>query len=325
MNQNGINVLSLFDGISGAYVALKKAGIEVNNYYSSEIDKNALAIQNYHYSSDTSFHQIGDVCKVDGSKYTDVSVAVFGSPCTQLSSINKSDRSGLQGPDSRLFFEAIRILKEIKANQPKDKLLYVLCENVASMDVKNRNIFMQELKAIFPDIVMLKIDSALLAPAHRRRLYFTNIPNASIPEPNGCKLSDVLVNGYTEKEKGNVILSSNVTLTCGLFRHYKMNMGNIIFKDKWFAELPTHQKLEAYATLMESVSYRDTERGKVDEYGYSNRCYRLPSILELERMMTYPDGYVSNVPNVSKTQKQKALGLSFTPEVVAHLLRGLKS
>lgn len=324
MNQNGINVLSLFDGISGAFVALNKAEIKINNYYSSEIDKDALEIQKHHYSGDSRFHPIGDVCKIDGMNYLDVDLVIFGSPCTQLSSVNKTDRSGLEGPDSKLFYEAIRILKEIKAHQSENKKLWVLCENVQSMDLKNRKIFLQELQDIFPDIKMLKINSSLICPTHRRRLYFSNIANISIPKPNDTKFSDVLVNGYTEKEKGNVILSSNVTLTSGLFRHYKMNMGNIIFKDKWFAELPTHQKLEAYATMMEGPSYSFDARANKDEYAFPNGCYRLPSVLELERMMTYPDGYVSGVPDVSRTQKQKALGLSFTPDVISHLLGGLK-
>jgi DNA (cytosine-5)-methyltransferase 3A len=63
-----------------------------------------------------------------------------------------------------------------------------------------------------------------------------------------------------------------------------------------------------------------THRGG-DEYQFPNGCYRLPSVLELERMMTFPDGYVSSIPNVSRTQKQKALGLSFTVDVITHLLK----
>lgn len=40
--KNGINVLSLFDGISCGYIALQRAGIPVNTYYASEIDKKAI-------------------------------------------------------------------------------------------------------------------------------------------------------------------------------------------------------------------------------------------------------------------------------------------
>ena len=45
---------------------------------------------------------------------------------------------------------------------------------------------------------------------------------------------------------------------------------------------------------------------------------------ESERLMTIPDGYVSDVPGISKTEKYKLIGLSFTVDVVAHLLQSLK-
>ena len=40
--------------------------------------------------------------------------------------------------------------------------------------------------------------------------------------------------------------------------------------------------------------------------------------------MTYPDGYIGDVPNVSRTEKNKILGLSFTVGLISHLLGGLK-
>jgi len=62
----------------------------------------------------------------------------------------------------------------------------------------------------------------------------------------------ILVNGYVDRDKANVLLSGNVTLTNGIFRHYKMNMGNLIFRDKLFAELPTQQKLMQYPKILEN-------------------------------------------------------------------------
>ena len=110
----GINVLSLFDGISCAKLALEKAGIKINKYYSSEIDKSALKIQNHHYGNDPNFIQLGDVRNVDGFELADeIDLVVFGSPCTNLSSINPVDRRGLEGTESKLFYEALRILKTI--------------------------------------------------------------------------------------------------------------------------------------------------------------------------------------------------------------------
>lgn len=114
INQDGINVLSLFDGISCAKLALEKAGIKINKYYSSEICPHALAIQNHHYSGDTNHIQLGNVCLINAVNLSqEIDLIIFGSPCTQLSSVNSKDRSGLEGNESKLFYEALRILRDL--------------------------------------------------------------------------------------------------------------------------------------------------------------------------------------------------------------------
>jgi DNA (cytosine-5)-methyltransferase 3A len=326
-NPNGLTVLSLFDGLSCAKLAFDKTGIKINKYYSSEIDKSAIEIQNYHYSADTNFIQLGDVCKIDttGHLSDEVDCVVFGSPCTNLSSINPVDRRGLEGTESKLFYEALRILKEIYVLQPPLKKLYFIMENVASMKNIDRDIITKELSVIDENVQLLKINSSSLSGAKRARYYWTNIPNIEMPMPIETKYSDVLVNGYVDRDKANVLLSGNVTLTNGISRYYKMNIGNIIFKDEVFAKLPTDEKLKQYPAILKASGYESKTRSVQDEYGFSNGCYRLPSILESERLMTIPDGYVLNVPNVSRTNKIKAIGLAMTVDVIAHLLTPLKN
>ena len=259
-NQEGINVLSLFDGISCAKLALEKAGIKINKYYSSEICPNAIAIQNHHYSGNPSFHQIGDVKAVDANDYLNVDFVILGSPCLQLSSVNSKDRSGLEGPDSRLFYEAVRILQDLKTNRQSNKKLYFLVENVWSMKKKDKDLFTSELTNIFEDTHLVMINSAQVAPANRRRLYWTNIPNVGVPEPHQIKYQEIVVNGYVDKEKANVLLGSNITLTNGIFRYYKMNIGNLIYKDKEFADLSTEQKLLAYPFILHKSGYEGKPR-----------------------------------------------------------------
>jgi DNA (cytosine-5)-methyltransferase 3A len=326
IKKDGINVLSLFDGISCAKLALERAGIKINKYYSSEICNHALAIQNFHYSGDTSFIQLGDVCNIDGYNYSnEIDLVVFGSPCTNLSSINKTERTGLEGSESKLFYEALRIMGQIYSFQKLGKKLYFLMENVASMSKKDRDIITSELAVIFPDLKLYKINSADLSGANRRRYYWTNIPNIGKVVPTNVKYQDIVVNGYVDRDKANVLLGSNCTLTNGISRYFKMNIGNIIFKDKEFAALPTEQKLVQYPTILKQSGYVTTNKTKIDEYDFPNGCYRLPSVLESERLMTIPDGYVSEVQNVAKTNKLKAIGLSMTVEVIAHFLLNLKS
>ncbi len=324
INQEGINVLSLFDGISCAKLALEKAGIKINKYYSSEICPHALAIQNHHYSGDTNHIQLGDVCKIDGLDLCDeIDLIIFGSPCTNLSSVNSKDRRGLEGAESKLFFEALRILKEIYAFSQSNRKVYYLMENVASMSKKDRDIITQELTSVFKDTQLIKINSALVAPANRRRLYWTNIPNIKAPEPIKSRYQDILVNGYVEKEKANVLLGSNITLTNGIFRYYKMGIGNIIFEDEGFANQFESSKLIQYPIILKNSGYVGKSRSGFGEYDFPNGCYRLPSVLESERLMTIPDGYVSNVPSVSKTNKLKAIGLAMTVDVIAGLVVNL--
>jgi site-specific DNA-cytosine methylase len=323
--KDGITVLSLFDGVSCAKLALEKAGIKVNKYYSSEIDKTALAIQNYHYGNDPSFIQLGDVRNINGHDLADeVDLIVFGSPCTQFSSINPKDRSGLQGPDSSLFYEAIRILKGIYVMQPNHKKLFYLMENVASMRNIDRDKITNEFVNIFDEANLLKIDSALICPGHRRRLYWSNIPNAEAPKPKDIKFKDILENGYVDRNKANVILSGNVTLTNGIFRHYKMNIGNIIFKDKKFTELSTEEKLSQYPAILNESGYIGKSGSCPNELDFPNGCYRHPSIKEYSRIMKIPDDYIDGVPGVSKSEKLRAIGLAFSVDVVAHILKNLK-
>jgi DNA (cytosine-5)-methyltransferase 3A len=136
---------------------------------------------------------------------------------------------------------------------------------------------------------------------------------------------DILVNGYahcTEK-KARTLLSNGVTLTNGIFRKFKMNIGNIIFKDEETSKLPVEEILEMYPSVLEASGYKGHAGSATDPYKFYNDFYRIPSVEELESLMCICPGHVSNVKNVSKTEKQKAIGLSFTVSVVAGLLKSL--
>lgn len=73
-----MNVLSLFDGISAGRVALERAGIKIDNYFASEIDKYAIQVTMKNHPSTI---QIGDVRNVDVSKLPKIDILLGGSPC----------------------------------------------------------------------------------------------------------------------------------------------------------------------------------------------------------------------------------------------------
>jgi len=114
-----MNVLSLFDGISSGRVALERAGIQVDNYYASEIDKYAIQVAQNNYPDTI---QIGDVEKINFNEYIGkVDMLIGGSPCQGFSFAGK--QLNFMDPRSRLFFKFVEALEVIK---PK----YFLLENV---------------------------------------------------------------------------------------------------------------------------------------------------------------------------------------------------
>ena len=78
----GINVLSLFDGISCGMVALERAGIKVNRYVAYEIDQCALQVSKYNYPE---IEQYGDVFEGDFAEFKGFDLLIGGSPCTYWS------------------------------------------------------------------------------------------------------------------------------------------------------------------------------------------------------------------------------------------------
>ena len=117
----GINVLSLFDGMSCGQIALDKLGIEVDNYYASEIDKYAIQVTKKNYPETV---HLGDCQFVTHHQFEAVGgidLLIGGSPCQGFSFAGK--QLNFKDPRSELFFEYVRLLRECK---PK----YFLLENV---------------------------------------------------------------------------------------------------------------------------------------------------------------------------------------------------
>jgi len=114
-----MNVLSCFDGLSCGQLALDKAGVLVDVYYASEIDKYAMKVAQANFPNTI---QLGDVSEVDASSFNhDIDLMMGGSPCQGFSFAGK--QLNFDDPRSKLFFEFMRLRDELK---PK----YVLLENV---------------------------------------------------------------------------------------------------------------------------------------------------------------------------------------------------
>lgn len=170
-----MRVLSLFDGISCARVALQKAGVEVETYYAAEVEKSAIkvALKNF---PDTI--QVGDVRELTGSSLGHIDLLIGGSPCQDLS-IAKKGRKGLDGDRSSLFWEYVRLLREVK---PK----WFVLENVASMPQKDKDIITAEM-----GVEPVLFNAALVSAQSRKRLFWTNI-KFELPVDRNILLKDIL-------------------------------------------------------------------------------------------------------------------------------------
>ncbi|XP_078049551.1 DNA methyltransferase 3 isoform X2 [Augochlora pura] len=167
-----IRVLSLFDGLSTGLLVLRKLGMEVDVYYASEIDPDALMVSATHFG-DSIIH-LGDVRHITKEKIKEmipIDLLIGGSPCNDLSLANPA-RLGLYDPKGTgvLFFEYCRILKLVKKLNNRHHLFW-LYENVASMPSEYR-LAMNKHLGQEPDV----IDSADFSPQHRLRLYWHNLP-----------------------------------------------------------------------------------------------------------------------------------------------------
>lgn len=152
-----MNVLSLFDGISTGRYCLERADIPVDNYFSSEIEPNAIKISEKNYPD---IIRLGDINKVDSIELPRIDLIIGGSPCQGFSRAGKG--LNFEDPRSKLFFEYVRLLKEIRDYNPDVKFLL---ENV-----KMKN----EWKQVISDylgVEPIEINSKVLSAQNRPRVY----------------------------------------------------------------------------------------------------------------------------------------------------------
>lgn len=180
-----MNVLSLFDGCSIAQQALKQAGFKVNKYFASEIDKYAMTVTQMNFPKTI---RLGDVRNLNGHHLPKIDLLIGGSPCQGFSFAGK--QLNFDDPRSKLFFEYVRILSEVR---PK----WFLLENV-----KMKKEY-QDIISYYLGVEPIEINSNLVSAQNRRRLYWTNIPIKALPKDQGILLKDI-VHEYVDLESSPI-------------------------------------------------------------------------------------------------------------------------
>ena len=300
-----MNVLSLFDGMSCGQIAFEKLGIRfdgVNDkYFASEIKKYAIKVTKENYPN--TIH-IGDVTKVsykDGILYTEngehevgkIDYLIGGSPCQDFSfaklQVSKDNKYGLEGDKSKLFYEYLRILNEVK---PK----YFLLENVR-MKADSKKQLDEYL-----GVEGVLINSINFSFQNRPRFYWTNI-NILPYEAKDINFQDYKDTDeeYCDNFKVKPTLSRLRMWNNGEGRNSRGSCANITESRKVYC-LTRKQDRCPNSGLIKHKDF----------------CRYLTQ-RELEAAQTVPRGYTDCL---TYSQAQCVLGDGWTVDVIAHILKG---
>lgn len=291
-----MNVLSLFDGISCGYIALERAGINVDRYVAYEIDENAIKISKNNYPD---IEHKGDVVKADFTECKGYDLILAGFPCQDLS-INTKDRQGLKGERSGLFWELVRAIEEVKPR-------YFLVENNYKMPKEDEAIITETL-----GVKPIMINSALLSGQTRKRLYWTNITTYQ-PQDKKIVVNDII----TKEKRENLI---NLTT----FNNNVTNKDYMAAPRRIGTIGKGGQGERVYSLYGKSVTIKANGGGRGAKTGLYliDDTVRKLTPLECERLQTLPDNYTAGL---SDTARVKAIGNGWTVDVIAHILRGLNN
>lgn len=324
----------MFDGISCGMESLERAGIPVERYVAYEINQHAIKISKKNYPQ---IEQCGDVTKADFTQYEGFDLLIAGSPCQGFSIAGK--QLNFEDPRSKLYFEFERALKEIK---PK----YFLLENV-KMKKEYSDLITKRL-----GVEPIEINSNLVSAQNRKRMYWTNIPNVTIPNDKGIMLTDII----HENDNLNIDLEPykvpfSDTLKILDKEVYEGKIGYFIQDSQANRVYSIHGKAitlcgEAGGGAAKMGQYlfgcltpdRENKRQCGQRFNTGDKFYTLTAInrhgifidgyirkltpIECERLQTLPDNYTEGI---SEPQRYKCLGNGWTVDVIVHILSELKN
>ena len=134
---------SLFDGSGTAPLAATMLGWDP--VWASEIEPYPIAVTKARLPQ---MQHVGDITKLDGAKLEPVDVVVFGSPCQDLS-VAGAQKGIMEGERSNLFFEAIRVIREMREATDGRYPRYLVWENVPGAFSSNKGRDFEAVLAAF--------------------------------------------------------------------------------------------------------------------------------------------------------------------------------
>lgn len=283
-----MNVLSLFDGMSCGQIALEKAGIQVNRYYASEVDKYAIKVAKANYPNTL---QLGDVTnwKEWDIDWSSIDLLIGGSPCQGFSFAGK--QLAFDDPRSKLFFVYVDILNHICEVNPAVKFML---ENVR-MKKEHLDVISEKL-----GVDAFFINSGDCSPCVRSRYYWANFP-IDYPDSNDVSFLDCINEDSTDNIMSDVW-------------HDWWEKNKEFQLSKKYSAIPSEKDKGICMTARQYASWNGnfikTKSGKI----------RKPTKNELCKLSGLSIGYLNSV---SQRQSELLTGNGWTVGVIAHIFSEL--
>lgn len=317
-----LTVGSLFSGIAGD-IGLEQAGMKV--LWRVEKDRYCRQVIRAHFPYIPLFEDIKDVT---GQDLPRVHVLCGGFPCQDLSTAN-SARKGLKGERSALFWEHIRLIREL---HPR----WVLIENVPGLLSSNGGRDMATVLGALGDCgygwAYRVLDSQFFGvPQRRRRVYIVGHsggdwerPAKVLFEQEGLR-GDIKKGGEEGKETAYSLTSrvggrdqreDTYVIQALQARDYKGVGSQYVQEGKLIISVhPAQTGSNGWGVLEDGTTHTIDSSGG-DRVSIPTRGVRRLTPLECERLQGFPDGWTEGL---SDTQQYKALGNAWTVPVIKWL------
>lgn len=351
-------LLELFSGIGGFAKGFLEAGFKFDKHYFSEIDKHAIANYKYNFKNAES---IGSVTDVRGDEIERPDIITFGFPCQDLSIAGK--RKGFHGERSSLFYQAMRIINEVKPD-------IFIFENVKGLFSSNGGKDFTAVLRTIADIGLYEcewqlVNTKWVLPQNRERVYFIgHLRGTSQPRVFPFRENDfpadelqrqytnVIKNGYGRHDDGSYIiereqLQENKINVIGNLKENGHEVHNVhgsngisptVRDNHGCVSLVVHNTMPrsgnpkqggtGHLKRNDGVSYNiDTGNTNAIEIGDRIRKY---TEIECERLQGFPDNwtkygdYDGVIKKIPRTQRYKMLGNAVTVNIVKLIAERLK-
>jgi len=337
------NVLSLFNGMSFGKMALEGLGVEVDNYYSSEIDKYANQATQAMFPDTI---QLGDILDwrdwdIDWSS---IDLVTGGFPCQAWSvagnQLGDKDERGM------LFWTMLDIIKHVKWANPKADFLI---ENVKMKKEFEAYITTHTEKAL-GHVHKILINSALVSAQNRNRYYWTNF-KVEQPGDKGILLKDIIESeGYEGCIKSHGNWKQKKEKSQCLDANYHKGPDNhgqrtMLRPCKPRKTAPADSAICHHVANATDINGNESNKRIYAETGKAptlttmggghrepkvyceNLQYRKLTPRECFRLQTVPEHHIDTLltAGISNTQLYKMCGNGWTMEVIKHILKRAQS